>query len=83
MRYKFVSCYDFKSMYPNIQMQFNCSPDTYLGKIGMIKENGTEIKTKNDTLFNSQKDSVARLILEKLYNARIEAQDEIKDLKFN
>jgi DNA polymerase elongation subunit (family B) len=81
--YKYVSCYDFKSMYPNLQMQFNCSPDTYLGKIGMVKENGTEIRTKNDTLFDSQKDSVARVILERLYNARIEAQDEIKDLKFN
>ena len=80
--YKYISCYDFKSMYPNLQMQFNCSPDTYIGKIGMIKENGTEIKTKNNTLFDSQKDSVARVILEKLYNARIEAQDEIKNLKF-
>ena len=49
----------------------------------MVKENGTEIKTKNDTLFDSQKDSVARVILEGLYNARIETQEEIKDLKFN
>jgi len=81
--YKFVSCYDFKSMYPNIQMQFNCCPSAYLGKIGMIKTNGTEITTKNNTLFDSQKDSVARVILERLYNARIEAQEEIKDLKFN
>jgi len=81
--YKYISCYDFKSMYPNIQMQFNCSPDTYLGKMGMIKTNGTEITTKNNTLFDSQKDSVARVILERLYNARIEAQEEIKDLKFD
>jgi hypothetical protein len=49
----------------------------------MFKTNGTEITTKNDTLFDSQKDSVARVILERLYNARISAQDEIKDLKFN
>ena len=81
--YKYISCYDFKSMYPNIQMQFNCSPDAYLGKIGMVKTNGTEITTKNNTIFDSQKDSVARVILERLYNARIGAQDEIKDLKFN
>lgn len=80
--YDFVSCYDFKSMYPNLQMQFNCSPDAYIGKIGMIKENGTEIKTKNNTLFDGTKDSVARTILDKLYNARITAQDEIKKLKF-
>lgn len=81
--YKYVSCYDFKSMYPNLQMQFNCCPSTYLGKIGMVKTNGTEIITKNNTLFDSQKDSVARVILDRLYNARIDAQEEIKDLKFN
>lgn len=81
--YDYVSCYDFKSMYPNLQMQFNCSPDAYLGKIGMIKENGTEIRTKNQTLFDGTRDSVARIILDRLYNARIAAQDEIKELKYN
>lgn len=81
--YDFVSCYDFKSMYPNLQMQFNCSPDAYLGKIGMVKQNGTEIRTKNNTLFDGQNDSVARIILDRLYNARIDAQDEIKRLKFS
>jgi DNA polymerase elongation subunit (family B) len=81
--YNLISCYDFKSMYPNLQMQFNCSPDTYLGKIGMVRTNGTEITTKNNTLFDGNKDSVARIILERLYNARVDAQDEIKQLKFS
>lgn len=81
--YEFVSCYDFKSMYPNLQMQFNCSPDAYLGKIGMVKQNGTEIITKNNTLFDGQNDSVARVILDRLYNARIDAQEEIKTLKYS
>ena len=81
--YKYISCYDFKSMYPNIAMQYNTSPDSYLGKRGMIKEDGTEIITKNNTLFSSKFDSVTRVILERLYNARIEAQAEISDLKYN
>lgn len=81
--YEYITCYDFKSLYPNLQMQFNISPDSYIGKVGMVKEKGTEIKTKNSTLFKSEKDSVALTILNRLYNARIEAQDEIKDLKFN
>lgn len=81
--YEYISCYDFKSMYPNLQMQFNISPDSYLGKKGMIKTDGTEISTKNGTFFSGKKDSVARTILNRLYNARIEAQDEIKKLKFS
>jgi DNA polymerase elongation subunit (family B) len=81
--YEYISCYDFKSMYPNLQMQFNISPDSYLGRKGMIRTNGTEISTKNDTFFDGKKDSVARTILDRLYNARIQAQDEIKKLKFS
>ena len=81
--YKYVSCYDFKSMYPNIQMQFNISPDSYLGKKGMIRTNGTEISTKNDTYFDGSKDSVARTILDRLYNSRVDTQEEIKKLKFS
>lgn len=81
--YKYISCYDFKSMYPNIQMQWNISPDSYIGKVGMVKETGNEIKTKNNTLFRKDKDSVARIIQSRLFNARVEAQDKIKELKFN
>jgi DNA polymerase elongation subunit (family B) len=80
--YKYISCYDFKSMYPNIAMQYNTSPDSYLGKRGMVKEDGTEIITKNNTLFSSKFDSVTRIILERLYNARIDAQAEISELKY-
>ena len=79
--YDYIACYDFSSMYPNIQIQFNISPDTYLGKIGSVKKKGTEIHTKNDTLFSSETDSVARTILTKLYDERIKTQGEIKQLK--
>ena len=79
--YNYIACYDFSSMYPNIQIQFNISPDTYLGKKGSIKTKGTEIHTKNDTLFSSENDSVARTILTRLYDERIKTQGEIKQLK--
>jgi DNA polymerase elongation subunit (family B) len=79
--YNYIACYDFSSMYPNIQIQFNISPDTYLGKTGKVKTNGTEIHTKNDTLFSSENDSAARTILTRLYNERISTQSEIKALK--
>jgi DNA polymerase elongation subunit (family B) len=79
--YNYVSCYDFSSMYPNIQIQFNISPDTYLGKKDTVKAKGTEIHTKNDTLFSSESDSVARIILTRLYDERISTQGKIKALK--
>lgn len=79
--YGAVACYDFSSMYPNIQIQFNISPDTYLGKTDKTKRDGTEIHTKNNTLFSSKEDSVARTILTRLYDERIKTQGEIKKLK--
>lgn len=79
--YNYIACYDFSSMYPNIQIQFNISPDTYLGKKGAVKIKGTEIHTKNETLFSSESDSVARMILTRLYDERIKTQGEIKKLK--
>ncbi|CAB4158972.1 DNA-directed DNA polymerase, family B, multifunctional domain containing protein [uncultured Caudovirales phage] len=79
--YNAIACYDFSSMYPNIQIQFNISPDTYLGKTDKVKRKGYEIHTKNDTLFDSSNDSVARTILTRLYDERIRTQGEIKKLK--
>jgi DNA polymerase elongation subunit (family B) len=79
--YNSIACYDFSSMYPNIQIQFNISPDTYLGKKGDVKLKGTEIHTKNDTFFSNDTDSAARTILTRLYNGRISTQEEIKKLK--
>ena len=79
--YRYVTCYDFKSMYPNVQIQFNISPDSYLGKIDEVKRTGNEIWTKNNTLFDSKKDSVAKKIQSRLYDERINTQNEIKILK--
>jgi len=79
--YNYVACYDFSSMYPNIQIQFNISPDTYLGKKDLVRKKGGEIYTKNDTVFDGTTDSVARVILTRLYDERINTQGQIKALK--
>lgn len=76
--YQYVACYDFASMYPNIQIQFNISPDSYLGKGA---PNPGEIHTKNNTRFTSQFDSVARKILLNLYNERVATKGIVKKLK--
>lgn len=77
--YKYVSCFDFASMYPNIQIQFNISPDSFQGKIQADQLPTTDqILTKNDTLFNNKFDSTARTILTRLYNGRVATKTEMK-----
>jgi len=80
--YKYVSCFDFASMYPNIQIQFNISPDSYLGKVKPGNQPTPEtIITKNDTIFTNTFDSAARTILKRLYNGRVETKNEMKVLE--
>lgn len=78
--FKYVACYDFASMYPNIQIQFNISPDAYLGK-GEPAPGAKEIYTKNNTRFTTKYDSVARNILTSLYNERKATKATLKQLK--
>jgi DNA polymerase elongation subunit (family B) len=80
--YKYVSCFDFASMYPNIQIQFNISPDAYLGKTKPETQPSSEtILTKNDTIFTKKFDSAARTILTRLYNGRVGTKNEMKVLE--
>ena len=81
--YDLVACYDFASMYPNIQMQFNISPDSYIGKKDDTKAKGTEIFTRNDTLFTQDFDGVAKTILNRLYNERVATKTVMKKMKEN
>lgn len=83
--HELIACFDFASMYPNIQMQFNISPDSFLGKIKQVNlsllEPGSYVITKNDTVFTTKFDSVARRTLSDLYKRRADARREIKRLK--
>ena len=80
--YKYVSCFDFASMYPNLQIQFNISPDSFLGKFNPNQDVPQEtIFTKNDTIFTNKFDSAARAILKGLYNERFETKAKIKSLE--
>jgi DNA polymerase elongation subunit (family B) len=77
--YKYIACYDFASMYPNIQIQFNISPDSYLGK--GPAEGPHEIYTKNNTRFTNKFDSASRTILIGLYDERKRLKKVIKHMK--
>ena len=80
--YKFIKLDDYASMYPNLTIQFNMSPDAYMGKMKpdqVIPDH--VIFTKNDTLFTNAFDSVARTILTRMYNGRVETKAEMKKLE--
>ena len=80
--YKYVSCFDFASMYPNLQIQFNISPDVYLGKVEeSYKISADQIMTRNNTIFSKSTDSAARTILTRLYNGRVDTKSEMKKLE--
>lgn len=75
--YENVVAFDFSSMYPHIQIQFNISPDSFLGMLRQVNTSqlieGQYVVTKNDTVFDLTFDSVTKVILQKFYNRRKEA----------
>jgi DNA polymerase elongation subunit (family B) len=80
--YKYVMLNDFASMYPNLTIQFNMSPDAYMGKMKPDMEIPAHmIFTKNDTLFANTFDSAARTILTRMYNGRVETKAEKEKLE--
>jgi len=81
--YKYIMLDDFASMYPNLTIQFNMSPDVYLGKMQNLNDPIPDniIFTKNDTLFSNNKDSVARVILTRLYQRRVDIKSEMAKLE--
>jgi len=80
--YKYIMLDDFASMYPNITIQFNMSPDAYMGRMKPDMEIPPHvIFTKNDTLFTNTFDSAARTILTRMYSGRVETKAEMKKLE--
>jgi DNA polymerase elongation subunit (family B) len=80
--YKYIMLDDFASMYPNLTIQFNMSPDAFMGKIKPDMEIPTDvIFTKNDTIFTNKFDSVARTILTRMYNGRVDTKAQMKKLE--
>lgn len=80
--YKYVMLRDFNSMYPNLTIQFNMSPDAYLGKVNSDSVISDDvIYTKNDTIFTNAFDSAARVILTRLYSGRVETKAEMARLE--
>ena len=82
--YEYIVAFDFSSMYPHLQIQFNMSPDSYLGttKTCNYSQYIPEqiVITKNNTVFDITYDSIAKKILQKFYNNRKDANNIIDKL---
>jgi len=83
--YENIVAFDFSSMYPHIQIQFNISPDSFLGTIRQVNTSqlieGQYVVTKNDTVFDLTFDSITKNVLQKFYNRRLEANNRIDEIK--
>lgn len=83
--YKYISCFDFESEYPNIQMQWNIDPLVYVGKKGEVdlsKYNTKDlIITKNNTIFFGHVDSPSRIIQSRLFGKRKKIKGEGGDMQ--
>ena len=81
--HNWITCYDFASLYPNTMMQFNISPETFVGN--NIEPKPGEIKVGEHTnehgqitwrVFNNENDSIMRGILAELYGKRKETKQK-------
>jgi DNA polymerase elongation subunit (family B) len=63
-----VACFDFASLYPNVMVQFNISPESYKGK--KTELGAGEIRCANGAVFDNKNDSVLRKVLINLYGMR-------------
>lgn len=84
-KYKWVACLDFSSLYPSIQMQFNISPDTLLPKekAKLLIESGKRVaKCASGFYFDNEKDSVARVVLKRLFTERKQIQKQWKSIEY-
>lgn len=75
--HEWVSCFDFASLYPNTMMQFNISPEMYIGKSASGLAEEGQILCANGNLFDNRSDSVLRTILQELYGARKETKGKM------
>ena len=81
--HNWITCYDFASLYPNTMMQFNISPETFVGnnvepKQGEVKagEHTDENGRVTWRVFKNDEDSILRGILLELYGKRKETKQK-------
>lgn len=77
--YKWLTVFDFASLYPTSQRQFNISPESYLGKFIPDVGDKTKILCASGAVFDGTYDSCMRTVLERLFNMRKAVKDDGKE----
>jgi DNA polymerase elongation subunit (family B) len=77
--YGAVSVFDFASLYPTAQRQFNISPETYLGKFTPDENDNTKIVCASGAVFDATVDSCMRTVLARLFGMRKSVKDAGKE----
>ncbi|MHA1238012.1 MAG: DNA-directed DNA polymerase [Candidatus Odinarchaeia archaeon] len=65
-----IAVYDFASLYPNLMIKYNISPDTYIPPEIEVPEDEVYISPENKHRFLKKPDGFYRKILERLLKAR-------------
>lgn len=83
--YENVVCFDFNSMYPNVAIEFNISPETYIGNGDDesidVSSLPSYTKTAHNTLFSTEHRSVTGEVLMHYYDLRKSIQADLKKKK--
>lgn len=76
---KHVLAYDFASLYPSTQIQFNISPESFRGIDLDRNLLEGEVRLPNGAIFDNSKDSVCRIFLSDYYRMRKESKNKMLD----
>lgn len=81
--YKWITTFDFASLYPTIMRQWNISPETYIKKIDGNEEVDVEkyIKSASGAIFKKEDDSIFRKILTNYFSQRKSAKKEMMEIE--
>jgi DNA polymerase elongation subunit (family B) len=80
-----VACFDFASLYPHIMMEFNISPEKFLGQIEnldpMFLKGRKVIQTASGAVFDHTEDSYLKKILKDTYGMRKESKKRAMEIE--
>ncbi|MEM1797858.1 MAG: DNA polymerase domain-containing protein, partial [Candidatus Jordarchaeales archaeon] len=78
--YRDVAVLDFASMYPNIMIKFNVSPDTYVPPDEKVAEEEVHVAPEVNHKFRRDPPGFYKRVLEKLLKVRKEIRERMKKL---
>ncbi|MEM2046711.1 MAG: DNA polymerase domain-containing protein [Candidatus Jordarchaeales archaeon] len=78
--YRNVAVLDFASMYPNIMIKFNVSPDTYVSPDEKVTDDEVHVAPEVNHRFRKEPPGFYKRVLEKLIKVRREIRERMKKI---